>query len=1032
MPTNPRIWDDNELFKDDESVWDDPLEVLEADEGEEGELGKGLSGPAGLGLGGMEVRLSVFAEAAFRIPDKKGVFAPFSFEGRRHMRQIYDSPAKHMLLATARQVEKCVQVDTPVITGSSQRAPARSITPGTGLCTFDPSNPPHIATGEVVWTSETITKECVRLTTRRGHTLVCGLTHPVRVWGEWRQAGELKLGEEVATVRRLPEPPKAEHLSVPRMDELFWTLLAVTHGALEPVNAPRVQVLVKRELQGLAEESLERLGLIEGVHYTHTLRVPGANPTYFFEQGADLANPVETWVRQNLKTPTLPGWVFELDNEGISLAIRLLWASIGYCGARSNFTLESSHEGVSRGVQTLLWRLGIPTSYEAHTPSHKPRTPRPDKPLKLRHRLRVETHKAKEVMAAQVFSWMKKHPPSVSPPEGELVPVGWVKEMVALIEKGRRNGAPDLVQLGLKRVFDTQYTQLREKKARKYLDALAHPAFDQLTRKRLLAELDGDYIWDRVVKIERVGPQPCVDLQVEGGESFIAGGILTHNSTFLGNQALSLCALIPGYRVLYVSPSSTQTKTFSGDRLRAPIDTSPILSPLAEKTTQNVLEKRFLNQSQIILRSAFLSADRVRGQATYLLLLDEFQDLLKDHIPVIEPSTSHAPPGLEKRCYTGTPKSFDNNIEYYRSGFSRTGPMSTMGEWMVPCEACNFWGCLGERNIGLKGVICERCGKLINPQHPRACWVHQQAGGKFESYRIPQLMVGWMQDPEKWAELLTSYNTYPRAKFYNEVLGLSLDNADRPLMPSDIQGCCWERLSMSYAPEHPSPYIHLNHFLPNVWDSQVFMGIDWGLGTSSHTVVTLGTYYHGVFTIFYIHRFAGLDLDLEVQLDKIIELIRTFNVDTVGADFGFGVHANDRLIRAFGPARILAFQLLNKCKRKVQYEAAIHRCKVFRTLVMSDLINAIKRRQVRFPKWAEFREPYAQDMLNITAEYSEGQRMLVYNHPAGTSDDSFHSYLFCFLASMSKIPRKDILAPLQTGSPGQGPLLRLPGTVDQG
>ena len=47
--------------------------------------------------------------------------------------------------------------------------------------------------------------------------------------------------------------------------------------------------------------------------------------------------------------------------------------------------------------------------------------------------------------------------------------------------------------------------------------------------------------------------------------------------------------------------------------------------------------------------NAFLSADRVRGQATYLLLLDEFQDLLKDHIPVIEPSTSHAPPGLEKR-----------------------------------------------------------------------------------------------------------------------------------------------------------------------------------------------------------------------------------------------------------------------------------------------------------------------------------------------------------------------------------------------
>lgn len=1021
MPTNPRIWDDSDLFNDD-VIWDDPLEVQVGEGGD-------FIGTADKGLGDVETSLSVFAEAAFRLPNEKGVFAPFSFEGRRHMRAIYDSPAKKLLLATARQVEKCIEVNTPVLLKTADVEPARTIGVGTGLCTYDPSNPSQIVTGCVQWASEVVTKECVRITTRMGHTLVCGVTHPVRVWGEWRHAGDLSEGDEVATIRHVPEPLNPEMPTLPRLDELLWTLLSLTHGAVEPTNDKKVQVLVKAGMASLVDESLSRLGLVEGVHYTSYLRVPGANPTYVFENGADVANPVEHWVRTHLKAPRIPSWVFGLNNEGIQVAIRILWASVGYCGIKSNFTLETSREAVSRGVQQLLWRLGIPTSFEATLPSHKSK--RGVVP-QLRFRLRVETHKAKEAMTRLVFSWMRKHPPASWVAEGELVPVGWVKEMVALIQQGRKNGAPDLVELGLKRVFDTQYTQMREKKARRYMAALAHPAFDQHTRRRLLDALDGDYLWDKVVKIEWIGPQPCVDMQVEGGESFIAGGILTHNSTFLGNQALSLCALIPGYRVLYVSPSSTQTRTFSGDRLRGPIDTSPILSPLAERATQNVLEKRFLNQSQIILRSAYLTADRVRGQAAYLLELDEFQDLLREHIPVIEPALSHSPPDLEKRCYTGTPKSFDNNIEYYRSGFNKSQPMSTMGEWMVPCEACNFWGCLGERNIGLKGLICEKCGRPIDPQHPKAFWLHQQKDGLFESYRIPQLMVGWIQEAKKWEELLHSYNTYPRAKFYNEVLGLSLDNADRPLMPSDIQACCWERLSMTDPPSAPSPYVHLDTFLPRVWDSPVFMGIDWGLGTSSHTVVSLGTYYHGIFTIFYMHRFSGLDLDLEVQLDRIIQLIRLYNVDTVGADFGFGVHANDRLIRAFGPARILAFQLLNKCKRKVQYEQAIHRCKVFRTLVMSDLINAIKRKQVRFPRWAEFREPYAQDMLNITAEYSEGQRMLIYNHPANSSDDSFHSYQFCFLASMSKIPRRDILAPLQTGSPGQGPLLRLPGTFDQG
>src|ERR1700689_1299241 len=50
---------------------------------------------------------SQFTEFAFRMPTQDGMgYENFSFKGRRHMRRIYDTPARRILLVAARQVEK--------------------------------------------------------------------------------------------------------------------------------------------------------------------------------------------------------------------------------------------------------------------------------------------------------------------------------------------------------------------------------------------------------------------------------------------------------------------------------------------------------------------------------------------------------------------------------------------------------------------------------------------------------------------------------------------------------------------------------------------------------------------------------------------------------------------------------------------------------------------------------------------------------------------------------------------------------------
>lgn len=504
----------------------------------------------------------------------------------------------------------------------------------------------------------------------------------------------------------------------------------------------------------------------------------------------------------------------------------------------------------------------------------------------------------------------------------------------------------------------------------------------------------------------------------------------TEKTTLLGNRAIAYSCLVPGFRTLYVSPTSTQTKTFSNDRLKEPIETSEVLRAFTTTMlSQNVFEKQFVNWSKITLRNAFLNADRVRGLPAWLLLLDEFQDLLSSNIPVIEQCTSHAPEQWKQFCYTGTPKSLDNNIEYYRSGYTQGRAMSTQGEWVVPCDACGvssgpaktrYWNILGERNISKKFLVCERCGNQIDPQHPDAQWARMVEDGIFESYRIPQLMVPW----KSWQEILLDYERYPRDKFYNEVLGISYDSGMRPLNQAQVKACCDPQVTM-----HPDV---LAKYKPSAWQNPVYAGIDYGTGEGSYTVLTLGTYVNNKFRIIYAHRFTGQELEPPVQMAIIIDMLKEWGVLIIGADYGGGFDRNDTLTREFGPHRLAKFQYMARAKRKVEYDIRLRRYKVFRTEVMSDIFNAIKRQQIVFPRWEEFREPYATDMCNIYAEYSETLRMIRYDNRADRPDDTFHSVLYCFLASMIRQPRRDIIAPLREDQ-NQGPgSTAYPGTVWQG
>lgn len=486
-------------------------------------------------------------------------------------------------------------------------------------------------------------------------------------------------------------------------------------------------------------------------------------------------------------------------------------------------------------------------------------------------------------------------------------------------------------------------------------------------------------------------------------------GRQVEKSTLLGNLALCYSCLVPSFKTLYVSPSATQTKTFSSDRIKEPIETSPVLrSYTTTMLSQNIFEKQLVNRAKIVLRYAFLNADRCRGIPAWRLYVDELQDIIHDNIPIIEQNLSHAPENWRSFVYAGTPKTLDNTIEYYWSGITKHGhSMSTQNQWVVPCnckggESGRFWNILGEKNIGKKGLSCERCGQLINPMHVDAQWARTVEDAIFEGYRIPQLMVPW----RSWDEIFLDYGRYERPRFYNEVLGLSSDSGMRPLTMQNLRDCCSEKVSM-----HPR---HLEVYQQKSVAEEVFAGIDWGTGENTYTLLSLGMYIEGKFRIFYLHRFVGEDLDPDIQIEKIVEILSTFNVLKIGTDYGGGYIQNRRLVQRFGPqpgGRVATYQYMARTKKKLEFDAKLGRFKVHRTEVMSDIFNAIKRQKIEFPRWDEFKEPFGTDMLNIFSEYNETLRMVQYDSSVGKPDDAFHSVLYCFLASMLVKPRPDILIP---------------------
>jgi hypothetical protein len=481
-------------------------------------------------------------------------------------------------------------------------------------------------------------------------------------------------------------------------------------------------------------------------------------------------------------------------------------------------------------------------------------------------------------------------------------------------------------------------------------------------------------------------------------------------STTLANMAMAMANIIPYLRILYVTASNDQMREFSDDKLRAIITDSPVLKRLAgqsskgSKETQNVQTKRWTNQSKIVLRSVYRSPDRARGISSDMLDIDEIQDIYTDHLPVIEEVLFRSEiEGGPLSIYSGTPKTFDNALEFYWARHS------TQNEWVVKCEGCRKWNVIDDVNIGPLGLECSKCRKELNPI-ANAQWARMgREENEWEGFRLPQPVALYAYRhidnmfKRQWKGLMDKQRRYPRARFANEVMARSYDAGSKPVTFDEVRRCCLPENRLVFEPDN------------SLKAAQTWAGVDWGTGDESFTILSIWKYDRGSrFTMVFAKKYEGIESDPDHSVQDIIKWCRRFNVTRIGADWGFGFYPNAQLQKVFGANKVVLYQHVGKQKDKVKYDKSAFRFTTHRTRVLQDVFTLIKTGPktggIAFANWDES-EKFMNDILAVYSDYSDRTGELRFDHPRGVPDDFIHTLCYALLVSQFEHRRPDLHSP---------------------
>jgi replicative DNA helicase len=406
-------------------------------------------------------------------------------------------------------LRECVTGDTLVCLTDGRRVPIAALN-GTApeVWALDPLKRLVPAQAEAVW--DVGRKSVIRLELASGRSLRATAEHRLLGANGWTTVGTLRAGDRLALARALPPPVKPQ-----RWPEHRVVLLAHLIGdGSYLIHQPLRYTTSSEDNRAAVQEAVERFGCRvarnDGAGHWHQLVISGSGNRY-----APLG--VGRWLRdlgifnQHAHQKSVPAAAFALENRQIALFLRHLWATDGDCrrtdserlhGERLRFTTASAT--LAADVTALLLRLAIRAETRAEHQS----------------RGRALYHvEIREAAAQRAF----------------IETVGAFGPRLAPLD-----------------ALAARLATLPPDEPAQVLQFAARPRAAQLTRGTPLAlqragaalaasESDpwaaADVVWDSITACVAEGEEVVYDLTVPGPSSWLADGLVSHNSGSLEQDA---------------------------------------------------------------------------------------------------------------------------------------------------------------------------------------------------------------------------------------------------------------------------------------------------------------------------------------------------------------------------------------------------------------------------------------------------------------------------------------------------------------
>ena len=447
-------------------------------------------------------------------------------------RSLEQRPNKRPVMSDLRE---CVPGDTLVNLADGRRVPIRELVGATpDLLAISGEHKVVRAASDLVW--KVGVKPVQKLSLASGRVLRATSGHRVLTGTGWRELGTLEAGDRVALGRHLPAPKDPLHWPDHHLVLLGQLVGDGSYLVHQPLRYTTASEENSEAVRAAAKAFGCRVTRHAGRGAWHQLVIAG-NGNRWHPQG------VNAWLRglgifgQRSYEKHLPGDVFRLANEQIALLLRHLWATGGSvtvprADVRSapRVYYSTTSERLARDVAALLLRFGIVARIRlVHQARGRPGWTVDVSSLEqqLRFADAIGFFGPRVAPGAALRAALCG---KVANTNADTLPGEVFAEVKAVMQ------ARSVSQRAMAAMRGTSYSgssHFRFAPSRPMLASYA----SLLDSEALKAVASSDLFWDRVVAVEPDGDEDVYDLTVPGPASWLADGVVTHNSGAIEQDA---------------------------------------------------------------------------------------------------------------------------------------------------------------------------------------------------------------------------------------------------------------------------------------------------------------------------------------------------------------------------------------------------------------------------------------------------------------------------------------------------------------